>query len=383
MIEINTKEEAQQAVNQLNIWTKLYDEGTPIVSDKEWDDLYFQVEEYEKRTGVKLQDSPTRIISFDIVNKLEKVTHNHPMLSLDKTKSEETVLSLLRNYDTIAMAKMDGLTCSIRYIDGKIASAETRGNGIVGEDITHNIKFVKNVPIEIPIKEELIVDGEVICTYEDFKDFGDTYKNPRNFASGSIRLLDSRESAKRKLTFVAWDCITGLDCKTLSEKLVQLDHLGFLFTPFIPIPADMMTNTDHIRHAIMLLQAWAKEDSYPVDGIVFKFDNCEYYQSLGATEHHFRGGIAYKFYDEAYETQLRNIEWNMGRTGQLTPVAVFDPIDIDGSTVERCSLSNVSILKQKLGKPFVGQIIKVTKSNMIIPYLVDAQNEEGEWISEL
>ena len=299
------------------------------------------------------------------------------MLSLDKTKSIDDVLVFLNKKDGIVMAKMDGLTCSIRYLDGKLVSAETRGNGIIGEDITHNIKFVKDVPLEIPIKNEVIVDGEVICNYEDFEDFSSTYKNPRNFASGSIRLLDSRASSQRRLTFVAWDCITGLDeCKTLSEKLVKLGNLGFMFVPFLVLPADMTTNTAHIEHAISLIKKNAQDYLDPIDGIVFKYDDCAYYQSLGATEHHFRGGLAYKFYDEEYETHLRNIEWSMGKTGQLTPVAIFDPVDDEESVVERASLHNLSIMKQILGYPYSGQPIKIIKANQIIPQVVWGQKIE-------
>lgn len=372
---MNKIEQMTDLIEKLNYYTKLYDEGHPAISDKEWDDMYFLLENLEKETGIILSNSPTTHIDYQIINKLNKVEHNHPMLSLDKTKSEEDVLNMFRNKDIIAMAKMDGLTCSIRYIDGKLVSAETRGNGIVGEDITHNIKFVKCVPLEIPVKEEVIVDGEVICTYEDFEDFSSTYKNPRNFASGSIRLLDSRASAQRRLTFVAWDCIAGLDCKTLSEKLVKLDKLGFSFVPFVPIPADMMTNTSHIHHAILLIQESAKEFSYPIDGLVFKFDDCAYYDSLGETAHHARGGLAFKFYDEEYETYLRDIEWTMGKTGQLTPVAIFDEVDDGESIVTRASLHNLNIMEQTLGlNPHYGQTIWVAKMNMIIPQVMRSEH---------
>jgi DNA ligase (NAD+) len=265
------------------------------------------------------------------------------MLSLDKTKSEDEVVAFLGNHDGIAMAKMDGLTCSLCYEEGLLTSAETRGNGEVGEDILQNIVRVKGVPIEIPFKDKLVVDGEVICTYEDFKDFNDAYKNPRNFASGSIRLLDSRASSQRRLTFVAWDCITGLDeCKNLSEKILRLDGLGFIIVPFLILPVN---SSDKINHAISLIKDMAKDFSYPIDGIVFKYDNCEYYQSLGATEHHFRGGLAFKFYDEEYETNLKDIEWSMGKTGILTPVAIYDDVDTDDSIINRASLHNLNIMR--------------------------------------
>ena len=340
-------DEMYKLVEQLNYYTKLYDEGNPEIDDETWDKMYFLLQQMEKKSGIVLSNSPTAHIDYQVVNKLDKVEHNHPMLSLDKTKSEDEVVAFLNGHEGIAMAKMDGLTCSIMYEDGHIVRAETRGNGVVGEDITHNISFVKGVPVEIPIKDKLIVDGEVICTYEDFEDFSSTYKNPRNFASGSIRLLDSRASAQRRLTFVAWDCIAGLGCATLSEKLVKLVDFGFIMVPYVPIPASIV-NLEKVNHAIILIKKWAQDEGYPIDGLVFKYDNCAYYQSLGETEHHPRGGLAFKFYDEEYETTLRDIEWSMGKTGQLTPVAIFDPVDDGDSVISRASLHNLNIMNQIL-----------------------------------
>lgn len=368
----------RKLVEKLNYYTKLYDEGKSPISDKEWDDMYFQLQELEKEFGVVLSTSPTCHIDYVIRNELPKVEHNHPMLSLQKTKSEEEVVRFLEGYDALAMAKMDGLTCSIKYSDGAIMSAETRGNGVIGEDITHNILWAKGVPMEIPIKDEVIIDGEIICTYKDFEEFSNEYANPRNFAAGSIRLLDSAECAKRHLTFVAWDCIKGLDNKEkLSDKLYELNNLGFEIVPYIPLQKDMI-DIDHIKHCNVLIQNWAKDPdfSYPIDGTVYKFDDCKYYSSLGRTEHHFRGGIAFKFYDEEYESQLKDIEWSMGKTGQLTPVAVFEPIDTGDSIIERASLHNLNIMKQILGEhPYKGQKIWVCKQNQIIPQIVKAEKE--------
>jgi len=360
----------RELINKLNYYTKYYDEGKSLISDKEWDDMYFQLQELEKEFGVVLSNSPTAKVDYQVVNALQKVEHNHPMLSLDKTKSEEEVIKFLEDRPAIAMAKMDGLTCSIKYINGKLVSAETRGNGLIGEDITHNIVFCKGVPLEIPMKDEVIIDGEVICTYADFKDFSDEYANPRNFASGSIRLLDARACEKRKLTFIAWDCIKGIDKSTLSEKLLLLDQFGFIFVPYV-----IISESIHVHHAIELLQKWAKDEEYPIDGIVFKYDNCEYYQSLGYTGHHFRGGLAFKFYDEEYETNLRDIEWSMGKTGQLTPVAIFDPVDDGESIVTRASLHNLNILEQLFHHqhPFIGQKIWICKQNQIIPQVIKTE----------
>ena len=366
----------RELVEKLNYYTKLYDEGHPVISDKEWDDMYFQLQELEKEFGVVLAQSPTIHVDYLVRNNLPKVEHNHPMLSLDKTKNEEDVVNFLNGHDAIAMAKMDGLTCSIRYLDRAIVSAETRGNGVTGEDISHNIFFVKGVPAEIPIKDEVIVDGEVICTYKDFDKYSTDFANPRNFAAGSIRLLSNKECAARNLTFIAWDCIKGLDnCEKLSDKLYQLNNWGFDIVPYIPLLKDMI-DIDKIKHSIILLKEWVKDPDfqYPIDGIVFKFNNCEYYQSLGYTGHHFRGGLAFKFYDEEYSTELLNIEWSMGKTGQLTPVAIFNPVDDGESTITRASLHNLNIMGQILGSaPYYGEKIKVAKMNMIIPQITWAE----------
>ena len=365
----------RELVEKLNYYTKLYDEGTPAISDKEWDDMYFQLQELEKESGVILSNSPSLEISYTVKNSLEKVKHNHPMLSLQKTKSEEEVVNFIKGYDTIVMAKMDGLTCSLLYRDGVLVSAETRGNGIIGENITHNMLWVQNVPLDIPIKDEIIIDGEIICTYKNFEQFSDKFANPRNFAAGSIRLLDAAECAARKLTFIAWDCIKGLDDKEkLSDKLYELNNLGFEIVPYIPLQKDMI-DIDHIKHCNVLIQHWVKDPDflYPIDGTVYKFDDCKYYSSLGRTDHHFRGGIAFKFYDETYSTILRGVDWTMGRTGQLTPTAVFESIEIDGTIVERASLHNVSVMHDTLGPcAYKDEPLEIYKANQIIPQVYSA-----------
>lgn len=366
--------EIRELIDKLNYNTKLYDEGKPEISDQEWDDMYFKLVKLEQETKEYFEDSPTQRIDYQIVNKLKKVEHNHPMLSLDKTKDIKEIESFIGSKDYICMAKMDGLTCSLRYLNGKLVSAETRGNGIIGEDILHNALQIKNIPNKIDFKEELIVDGEIICTYKDFEYFKDLYKNPRNYASGSIRLLDSKECAMRRLTFVAWDCIKGMeDAPTLSNKLVRLNEiLGFTIVPWYSRNISMKEN-------IELVKKECKELNYPIDGLVFKFDNCNEYKAAGRTDHHFKGGMAYKFYDDEYETILRDVEWTMGRTGVLTPVAIFDSIDIDGTEVSRANLHNVSIMYETLHKMNVcgwnGQKIKVFKANQIIPQISWAEED--------
>ena len=361
-------------VSELNRYTKLYDEGHPAISDKEWDDLYFELVNLEEVTGLIYCDSPTQKVVFTSVSKLSKIEHNHQMLSLDKTKDINEVESFLHGKAYIAMDKMDGLTCSLRYIGGKLISAETRGNGIIGEDILHNARIIKNIPKSISYLEELIIDGEVICDYKSFAQFSSEYKNPRNFAAGSIRLLDAKECASRQLSFVAWDVIKGFDnITTVSGKLNRLERYGFSIVPY--------TSGNGIEKDIERLKLSASTFDYPIDGVVFKFDNIEYGKSLGQTEHHFKNAIAFKFYDEEVETTLRDIEWTMGRTGQITPIALFEKVYIDGTEVSRASLSNISIMEKTLGKkPFKGQKIYVSKRNMIIPKIERAKDENDQWI---
>lgn len=355
-------DEIRKLIDKLNYHTKLYDTGKPEISDKEWDDMYFELVKLEKQEQCYFEDSPTQKVNFQVVNELKKVEHSHPMLSLDKTKEISEVESFIGSKSWIAMAKMDGLTCSLTYENGYLIKAETRGNGIIGEDILHNVLQIKNVPNRIDYKDTLIVDGEVICTYKNFENFKDEYKNPRNFAAGSIRLLNSEESAMRKLSFVAWDIIEGFkDINTLSGKLVNLQQLNFTVVP-------LYVGANSIKDTIEMLKKQAEFYSYPIDGLVFKYDNIYQYQNAGRTDHHFKGGLAYKFYDEEYETTLIDIEWTMGRTGILTPVAIFEPIDIDGTEVSRASLHNISIMNELSdGWQHKGDTLYIYKANQIIP----------------
>ena len=322
----------------------------------------------EKETGIIYPDSPTQNIHFEKVSELKKILHTHPMLSLDKTKNIEDIKKFVSGHDWMAMFKLDGLSCSLVYINGKFDHADTRGNGIIGEDITHNIYAIKNIPLTIDTYEDIIViDGEILCTTDNFEQFKHEYKNPRNFAAGSIRLLDAKECAHRNLNFVAWDLIQGYnDIDYFMWRLEILDAWGFTTVPRI---GDVKTIDD----AIDYLDGLKCFTTYPIDGYVFRFESQKYYDTLGSTAHHFNGAIAYKFYDETYSTHLKYIQWTMGRTGVLTPVAVFDPIDIDGSTVERASLHNVSVMKEILGDcAYVGESLQVYKANQIIPQIAEA-----------
>lgn len=362
------KERIEYLVKYLNERTVEYDNGKPTISDRDWDTFYFELKDLELMSGIVLPDSPTQIVYFNLVNELNKSTHNHKMLSLPKTKDLSEIENFLMKKAYIAMCKMDGLTLSIRYLDGKLVSAETRGDGLVGEDVYHNALVIPSIPKKIPYYDELILDGEIICSYKDFEEFAGEYKNPRNFAAGSIRLLDSKECEKRNLTFVVWEVIKGLDTfPTLSSKFAALQEFYFTTVPFSK--EDIATSVETLKEAAVNL-------SYPIDGVVFKFDEVEYGRSLGETSHHFKNAIAFKFYDETYPTKMLDIEFTMGRTGVLTPVAVFEPIEIDGSVVERASLHNISVMYETMnGGSFVGQKVEVFKANMIIPQIVSGSAE--------
>lgn len=371
----NVKNEIRNLIEYLNQRTKEYDEGHPTITDTEWDEKYFKLKDLEDKFRIIYNDSPTQSISYEVVNSLKKSEHNHSMLSLDKTKSIEEVASFIGKKESIAMLKMDGLTCSLKYSNGQLISAETRGNGLIGEDILHNAKVINSIPKYINYSDDLIIDGEVVCLIDDFEEFKEEYKNPRNFASGSIRLLDSKECAKRKLTFIAWDVIEGFDfIKTVSGKLKSIEKLGFSIVPFCFYPTKYADNSQvELMTIIEHLKETANQIYYPIDGIVFKFDNIEYGRSLGQTSHHFKNALAFKFADDTMETELIDIEWTMGRTGILTPVAIFNPIELEGSIVSRASLHNISIMEEILGKPYVGQKVWVSKRNMIIPQIEKAE----------
>ena len=362
----------EKLVNELNYHTKLYDQGTPIISDTDWDAMYFELFNLENHMGYYLPNSPTQKINYEVINELKKVKHNHPMLSLQKTQSIDEINSFIDNKDYIIMLKVDGLTCSLGYENGVLVSAETRGDGEIGEDILHNAYTVKNIPKKIAYKGKLTIDGEIICKTHHFEKFADEYKNPRNFAAGSIRLLNNKECAERDLSFIAWDMFDCHDEEvnaTLSEKLCYLIKLGFE-------TVDFDTVEKFNENTVKIMKRAAADQYIPIDGLVVKYNNCKYYDSLGRTDHHFRGGMAFKFEDETYETKLIGIEWTMGRTGVLTPVAVFEPIEIDGCEVSRASMHNVSVLNEILGTPYIGQKIDVYKAHQIIPQIKSAVKSE-------
>ena len=257
-------------------------------------------------------------------------------------------------------------TCSITYKNGELVSAETRGNGVVGEDITHNAMVIPSIPKTICTTEEtIVIDGEVICKYDDFEEFSDLYKNPRNFASGSVRLMDANECAKRKLTFVAWDII--------SSKVDFIDKLNLLYQYGMTVVPFEIVDISDFDNQIERMRKLCASCQYPIDGLVYRINNQNDWDAKGRTDHHFAGSMALKFYDELFETELTGITWSVGKTGVITPVATFKPVEIDGTTVKNASLHNLSIMKELLGNPYIGQKIWVFKANQIIPQVAKAE----------
>ena len=324
------KENYQQCVDLLNQWTEDYDKGAPVVEDYEWDDLYYSVQDFEYYNPELISpDSPTQKVHFVKVSELSKVKHSHPMLSLAKTKDLAKITEILgTDFPLIAMLKLDGLSCSLTYEKGVLVRAETRGDGVVGEDVTHNIWHVSTVPRHLPQKIDLTVDGEIIIKEDDFEPFAQEYKNPRNLAAGTIRLLDAATSTKRRLTFVAWDAFSSDEDEftNLSDKLRFLQDSNFIVTRFRELSGNASNNK--IQEAIDSLRDVAKVLDFPIDGIVFKIDNTKEYAKMGRTDHHFKGGVAFKFFEETYGTNLLDVSFDVSRTGELTPVAVFSPVKI-------------------------------------------------------
>lgn len=363
---MNLLEEIKMQIAQLNMWTKAYEEGHPIVSDKKWDEAYFRLADLENKANIHLPNSPTQKVVYEVQTELKKVTHNHPMLSADKTKDWDKFVQYFGDKDVVGMLKLDGLTLSLRYVDGHLVSAETRGDGEIGEDVTMNATTIASIPKYIDYTDELIIDGEIICRYCDFTAFSGEYANPRNFAAGSIRLLDPNECKKRNLTFVAWHVVKGLT-NDVAKNLNHLVGLGFLTTPW--------TSSFDLDAKEYLIDC-AKELSYPIDGLIGRFMDREYGDSLGATSHHSKAIYAFKFYDETVQARLNTIKWQVGRSGVLTPIACFDPIEIEGTIVERASLHNYSVMRETLGPcAYIGEPLQVYKANQIIPQILPVDDK--------
>lgn len=358
------------AINVLNY--SYFNEHENLVSDKEFDALMNKLVELEKETGITYSISPTRTVGCKVVSNLEKVTHTHKLLSLAKTTGLDEFIKYFSQHEFVLMPKLDGVTCALTYEHGILKRAETRGDGTVGEDITHNVREFVNIPLTIPYKGELYVDGEAVITYEEFEKIkkaeNTDYKTPRNLVSGTVRQLDSAVLRRRKVTFIAWRNSTPeFQDEDFRDAMQMLDNLGFTTAQIVPASSFGKGGVD-VKEFVSRTMEAMKCTPYPIDGVVGTFCDQKYGRSLGETSHHPNHSFAFKFYQERNLTTLRDIEWNTTRTGTINPVAVFDPVEIDGTTVSRASLSNVSQIKKlKLG---IGDEIEVIKANQIIPMVV-------------
>ncbi len=340
-----------------------YNTGKPIMTDEQFDARLEDLRQLEEETGVVLANSPTHNVGAKVLTELQEVTHSHPMLSLEKCHTVDELIKFANNKELVASIKLDGLTISLTYENGLLVRAETRGDGYVGSDVTEHIRQFKNVPLKINKEGIYIIEGEAIITNEDFAEINKDgeYKNSRNLASGTLSVLDTSLVAKRRLRLCNWDVIEG-GGNSLKDNLNEARELGFDVVPFWSV---INLDPKKLQNTIDYVFEYAKEEGLPCDGIVFKFNDIEYGKSLGKTEHHFKNGIAYKREDDAYKTEFIDIDWTVGKTGVITPTAIFKPVEIDGTIVERASLHNVSILTSlDLHR---GDTIEVYKANMIIP----------------
>ena len=347
-----------------------YQESREIMSNYEYDELYDELLRMEKESGIVLANSVTANVGYQVVSELPKVQHPAPMLSLDKTKSVDALKEWLGDKEGVLSWKLDGLTVALTYEKGELISAVTRGNGYVGEEITNNAKQFDNIPLKIPYDGTLVLRGEAVIKYSDFAGFAGEYKNPRNLCSGSVRQLDSQITAKRHVNCVIFSLVNRTDTngsspsgQTMSGNFEWLNSLGFETVPFRKVTADSLGDA---------VEKYAEEINtfdIPSDGLVLSYDDIDYGKSLGMTAKFPRSAIAFKWRDETEETILKYIEWSPSRTGLINPVAVFEPVEIEGSTVSRASVHNVSVMKElKLGE---GDRITVYKANMIIPQIAE------------
>lgn len=354
-----------------------YQEDREILSNQEYDTLYDELLSLEEKTGTILANSPTQKVGYTVLSNLVKVRHESPILSLDKTKEPEKLAAFLGERKGILSWKLDGLTIVLKYKNGILEQAITRGNGEIGEDVTHNARVFCNLPVSIPFRGELVLRGEGVIPYSEFERINaaladeEQYKNPRNLCSGTVRQLNSEIAAKRNVRFFAFTLVSA-EGKTLSdskaENMAWLAKLGFDVVEHIMVTGETaVEKVEYFRNKI-------EENDIASDGLVLTFDSVSYSKSLGRTAKFPKDSIAFKWADEMAETTLREIEWNTSRTGLMNPVAIFDPVELEGSTVSRASVHNVSILKEL--RLSIGDTIKVYKANMIIPQI--AENLTGE-----
>ena len=364
----------KKLINKINIYAnEYYTIGQPTITDEQYDALYDKLLKLEEETGIVLSNSPSQRVGGQVLDKLQKITHEYPLLSLAKTKKIDDIIKFRKGKDIIALLKGDGLTVDIIYDNGELVSGETRGNGSVGELITNNIKQFTNIPLRIPYKGHVHFIGEAEITYDTFEEINaklpqeKKYKNPRNLIAGTVRQLDSNICKERQAKFFGY-IVEGVESlKTKEEQLDFIIKQGFDCIDYRYIKSDF--TKEQIEEVVEYLKTIAKEKLIPIDGLVFMYNNIEFGKSLGKTSHHPLHSIAFKFNEDVEFSILRSVEFQVGRTGQITPVAIFDEVELAGSTVSRASLHNISILKSfKLG---IGDEIAVVKKNEIIPQIID------------
>lgn len=377
----------KELVDNLNVYRNAYyNNSESQISDYEYDNLFDELKSLEDETGVIMSNSPTQTVGYEVKSKLEKVKHSHPMLSLDKTKDVNDLVKFAGDKDCLLSLKMDGLTVLLTYDKGELIQAESRGNGEIGELITHNAKVFTNIPLNIEYKGRLEVEGEAIISYPDFEKINsklseaNKYKNPRNLASGSVRQLDSNIAAQRYIKFIAWK-VPKIEDKIKSDdsflfRLQFVKNLGFDIVPLFTY-TNKSSDKENIDKIIESLKNKASEQGFPIDGLVMVYDSISYGESLGMTGHHPRHSIAFKFFEDEEETTLIDIGWQVGKTGVITPVAYFKSVELAGTTVEKASLHNISIIeKLELG---IGDKITVYKSNEIIPQIRGNLTRSNTW----
>ena len=374
-------ERMKQLIKELNNASYAYYNQVPIMPDYEWDKMYDELETLEYVTGIVLANSPTHNVGYLVADELKEVEHNHPMLSLDKTKSVDELIEFIGDKDCFLSVKADGLTTSLHYINGELIGAETRGNGVRGIECLQNVLVMKNVPKEIPYKDELIIDGETIIGWDTFREINDKlpkdkkYKHPRNLVSGSLQLLDSKEAASRNMRFVAWRVIKGFEHKTPSEDLFKAKDIGFEIIPILKSPR--INQKKELAILLNQIRESANSHNIPYDGAVMAIDDYKIAESMGRTDKFFRHSMAYKYEDELFETVLTDIEWNTSKTGLINPVAIFEPVDLNGAISTRATLHNITYIKDMmLG---IGDRIRVYRSNMVIPKVHDSIDKSGNF----
>lgn len=379
----NSLQRMKELVEKLDQAAKAYyQEDREIMSNQEYDSLYDQLEQLEKETGTVLTNSPTVRVGYEAVNELPKEEHPSPMLSLDKTKDKEVLRGFIGSHRCLLSWKLDGLTIVLTYENGELVKAVTRGNGVVGEVITNNARVFKNIPLRIPYKGHLVLRGEAIINYSEFQRINETigdadarYKNPRNLCSGSVRQLNNEITAKRNVRFYAFALVSAQNVdfgNSREQQFIWLKNQGFEVVEYKVVTSETLDEAmDYFSTTIV-------NNDFPSDGLVVTYDDIAYGESLGSTAKFPRNSFAFKWADEMRETKLTDMEWSPSRTGLINPVAIFEPVELEGTTVSRASVHNISIVKElQLG---IGDTIKVYKANMIIPQIAENLTKSGNLV---